>query len=167
MDLTDTQWQVVKDLFPGPERRRPGPQGGRPWRDPRDVLNGVLWILRTGAGWADLPSRYPPFQTCHRRFQTWVKKGIIDRFMAVLGKDLLDRGKLDLTECHIDGTHAGAKKKELRLGALAGEWPPRSWQWQTAMAFLSPPGLRAVSAMSRSSSKQQLKRERPQKSRSG
>ena len=46
---------------------------GRPWREHRAVLNGILWILRTGAPWADLPDRYPWYQTCHRRFQQWVR----------------------------------------------------------------------------------------------
>ena len=67
MDLTDEQWEVLEPLIPVPPRRGDG--RGRPWRDPRDVLNGILWILRTGAPWKDLPERYPPYQTCHRRFQ--------------------------------------------------------------------------------------------------
>ena len=67
MDLTDAQWDYVKRFVPVPRRRPDG--RGRPWRDPRDVLNGVLWILWTGAPWADLPGRYPPYQTCHRRYQ--------------------------------------------------------------------------------------------------
>ncbi len=70
MDLTDEQWEILEPLIPVPPRRADGK--GRPWRDPRDVLNGVLWILRTGAPWHDLPERYPPYQTCHRRFQRWV-----------------------------------------------------------------------------------------------
>ena len=67
MDLTDEQWDVLKPLIPVPPRRLDG--RGRPWRDARRVLNGVLWILRTGAQWKDLPTRYPPHQTGHRRFQ--------------------------------------------------------------------------------------------------
>ncbi|HET9955001.1 MAG TPA: transposase, partial [Polyangiaceae bacterium] len=55
MDLTDDQWEVVRKFIPGPEKMRTSEVGGRPWRDPRDVLNGVLWVLRTGAPWADLP----------------------------------------------------------------------------------------------------------------
>jgi len=72
MDLTDTQWAVLDPLF-RPRRRSDG--RGRPWRDTRAVLNGVLWILRTGAPWHDLPNRYPPYQTCHRRFQHWQRSG--------------------------------------------------------------------------------------------
>ena len=57
MDLTDVQWAVLEPTFR--PRRRPDGRG-RPWTDPRAVMNGVLWVLRTGAPWHDLPSRYPP-----------------------------------------------------------------------------------------------------------
>ena len=64
MDLTDEQWKLLEVMIPKPTRREDG--RGRPWRDPREVLNGILWVLRTGAPWKDLPERYPPYQTCHR-----------------------------------------------------------------------------------------------------
>src|SRR5215813_5466699 len=72
MDLTDEQWTVLEPAF-RPRRRADG--RGRPWIAPRAVLNGVLWILRTGAPWHDLPPRYPSYQTCHRRFQLWQRSG--------------------------------------------------------------------------------------------
>jgi len=147
VDLTDKQWAAIKRFVPGPERRRSSPQGGRPWRDPRDVLNGMLWVLRSGAPWADLPGRYPPYQTCHRRFQKWEREGVVDRILHALAKHLLDVGKVDLTEAYIDGSHAGAKRGVLLLDELDAARRPRSWQWQTAMAFLSPSGLPVVSAM--------------------
>jgi len=59
VDLTDEQWEILEPLIPDPPRREDGK--GRPWRDPRDVLNGILWVLRTGAPWRDLPERYPPY----------------------------------------------------------------------------------------------------------
>jgi len=153
VDLTDKQWAAIKRFVPGPERHRSSPRGGRPWRDPRDVLNGILWVLRTGAPWADLPGRYPPYQTCHRRFQKWEREGVLDRILHALAKHLLDVGKVDLTEAYIDGSHAGAKKGALWLDELDVARRPRSWQWQTAMAFLSPSGLAVVSAMRSGSSK--------------
>lgn len=152
MDLTEEQWKVIRPFIPEPEVERVSEKGGRPWRDPRDVLNGILWVLRTGAPWADLPRRYPPPQTCHRRFQKWVKEGVLDAILRGLAEDLRTRGKLDLTEAFIDGSHAGAKRGVLLLGTLAAARRPRSWQWQTAMVFLSPWGLRVVSEMSRRSS---------------
>ena len=58
-DLTDVQWKMMDDLIPEPMRRRDG--RGRPWKDRRAVLNGILWVLRTGAPWADVPERYPSY----------------------------------------------------------------------------------------------------------
>jgi transposase len=62
------------------------------------VFNGILWILRTGAPWADLPDRYPSYQTCHRRFQQWVRSGVLRNILDVLAQALLDDGYLDLQE---------------------------------------------------------------------
>ena len=73
-DLTDEQWEILEPFLPVPPRRDDG--RGRPWKESRAVLNGILWVLRTGAPWADLPDRYPAYQTCHRRFQQWVRSGL-------------------------------------------------------------------------------------------
>jgi len=93
---------VLEPLIPEPPRREDGK--GRPRRNPREVLDGILWTLRTGAQWADLPDRYPPYQTCHRRFQEWVRSGVLDTILQTLARDLEERGEIDLRECFIDGT---------------------------------------------------------------
>jgi transposase len=152
VDLTDQQWLAIESCFPVEELKRTTKKGGRPFKETRLVVDGVLWVLRTGAPWADLPRRYPPYQTCHRRFQGWIEDKTLDRLLRMLAEDLRDRGALDLTEAFVDGSHAGAKKGALLLGALAVARRPRSWQWQTALAFLSPWGLKVVSEMNRSSS---------------
>ena len=126
MDLTDEQWRAIKQLVPGRERRRTSPKGGRPWIDPREVLNGVLWVLRTGAPWAQMPRDYPPYQTCHRRFQNWERQGVFDRILKGLAEHLRDIGKVDLTEVYIDGSHAGAKRGALWLDELDAAKRPRS-----------------------------------------
>src|SRR5919108_4823268 len=108
MDLTDEQWAVLQSIIPTPPRRPDG--RARPWREAREVLNGILWILRTGAQWQDLPERYPPYQTCHRRFQHWVRSGVFEQILQALASDLRERGELDLSECFIDGTFIVAKK---------------------------------------------------------
>ena len=136
MDLTDAQWNVLAPLLPAPRVRRD--RRGRPWRDPRDVLNGILWILRTGAPWKDLPPRYPSYQTCHRRFQRWVRNGTLRRVLKALALDLHARGGLDLSETFIDGSFASAKKKAAMSARPSGARGPRSWQLQTALVFLSP-----------------------------
>ncbi len=67
MKLKDEQWAVVEPLLPKPVKRED--RKGRPRVDNRAILNGILWTIRTGAPWHDMPNRYPPYQTCHRRFQ--------------------------------------------------------------------------------------------------
>jgi len=136
MDLTDAQWAILEPLLPKPRLRHD--RRGRPWRDPRDVLNGILWVLRTGAPWKDLPDRYPSYQTCHRRFQRWVDNGTLRRVLKALARDLHARGGLDLSETFIDGTFASAKKKAAASGKPSAAKGPRSWPWQTALVFLSP-----------------------------
>jgi transposase len=150
MDLTEAQWQVLKPLLT-PKRRPDG--RGRPWRDARAVLNGILWILRTGAPWHDLPDRYPPYQTCHRRFQQWQRDGTLTRLLHTLAEDLRARGKLDLSETFIDASFSSAKKGALLSARLAAEKAAKSWRSQTAMVFLSPAASPALRRMKRNSSK--------------
>ena len=64
-------------------------------------MNGILWVIRTGAPWQDLPDRYPSPATCHRRFQEWSRSGVFATILHALAVDLRDRGKLDLSECFI------------------------------------------------------------------
>ena len=137
MDLTNAQWRRIEPLIPAMRRKAGG--RGRPPREPRDVLNGILWILRTGAPWKDLPDRYPPYQTCHRRFQQWTKAGVFAEILGVLAEDLEQRGKLDLSEAFIDGSFSGAQKGGLRSEKPNEARGARSWRSQTAMVFLSPP----------------------------
>ena len=135
MDIINEQWRRIEPLIT-PMRRKPGGRG-RPPREPREVLNGILWILRTGAPWKDLPERYPPYQTCHRRFQQWTRAGVFAKILAVLAEDLERRGKLDLSEAFIDGSFSGAKKGGARSEKPSVARAARSWRSQTAMVFLS------------------------------
>src|SRR5579859_1107745 len=113
-DLPDAQWTRLDFLIPEPPRRRDGK--GRPWKDRRSVLNGVLWVLRTGAPWCDLPERYHSYQTCHRRFQQWVQSGIMRGVLEALAEDLRIQGRLDVSEAFIDGSFAPAKKGGSKVG---------------------------------------------------
>ena len=80
------------------------------------MLNGILWVLGTGAQWRELPRKYPPYQTCHRRFQQWVREGNLERILRVLAQELQARGKLELEEAFIDASFTGAKKGASRSG---------------------------------------------------
>lgn len=142
LDLTDMQWELLAPLIRTPGQRRDG--RGRPRREPREVLDGVLWILRTGAQWADVPDRYPPYQTCHRYFQQWCRDGTLERILHALAQDLYERGGIDITEAFIDGTFAGAKKGGPPSEKRSVARGPRSWPLQTALVFLSPQGLRVL-----------------------
>ena len=146
MDLTDKQWELIKPFFEWSSRQKTE-RRGRWRRDARQVFEGILYILRTGAPWHDLPPRYGPFQTCHRRFQQWVREGILDGVLGALAEDLLARGQLDLSESFIDGSFIGAKKGALQLVQQSAAKGARSWQLQTAMVFLSPLGLRVLRRM--------------------
>ncbi|ESY97722.1 transposase [Mesorhizobium sp. LNHC209A00] len=78
-DLTDFEWRVIEPLLPNKPR-------GVPRVDDRRVLNGIFWVLRSGAPWRDLPERYGPRTTCHNRFVRWRKAGVWDRLMANITK---------------------------------------------------------------------------------
>jgi transposase len=134
-ELTDEQWSLIESFFDKPETVQ---TRGRPRRSDREVMNGVLWILRSGARWCDLPGRFPPYQTCHRRFQQWSKDGTLRRVLEALAEDLHARGGLDLSECFIDGTFIVAKKGASEWERPSGAKARNSWQWQMALVFLSP-----------------------------
>jgi transposase len=130
-DLTSAQWRIVRPLIPEAEVERTGVRGGRPWRDPRDVLDGILWVLRTGARWSDLPDRYPPPQTCHRRYQKWVREGVLDAVLRALAEDLRLR--------------AGGPAPELPARPVqAPRREARRWTVQTAVLLASPMGVAAL-----------------------
>lgn len=76
-ELTEEAWSVIAPLLPRNEGRR----GGQ-WRDHRTVINGILWKLRTGAPWRDLPERYGAWQTCADRLYRWWRDGTWDRVLA-------------------------------------------------------------------------------------
>jgi transposase len=117
---------------------------GRPWHDTRAVLNGVFWILGTGAQWRELPEKYPPFQTCHRRFQQWVRSGKLEEALKLLARHLHEQGKLNLEEAFVDATFASAKKGALLLAPPAAARAPRSSLSPLVTVFLSPSLCKAL-----------------------
>ena len=122
-ELTDEQWLLIEDLFPweGPSR-----VGGRPQAPPRECFEGILWVLRTGARWKDLPKSFPSFTTCWRRFKTWTESGVFRLAWERLVEQLQLEGKIDWVEGMADGTFAPAKKGENALVPLNAARVPRS-----------------------------------------
>ena len=106
MELSDKEWQILEPLMPA----LPTGQKGRPWRENREVLDGILWVLRTGAPWRDLPKKYPPYQTCHRRFQQWSSDGTLEKVVTTITEKLEKRRHLNMSECSIDAKFVAAKK---------------------------------------------------------
>lgn len=104
-ELTNEEWRRVARHLPRRATRR-----GRP-RPEREQLDGMLWILRTGAPWRDLPrERYGPWQTVMRTFHTWRRLGVLERVRQALLQDLEQAGRLDWDLWCVDGTSVRATR---------------------------------------------------------
>lgn len=114
-DLTDEQWNKLQPLLPAPKRT------GRPAKDDRRVINGILWILRTGAPWRDLPERYGKWGTVSSRFYRWRQIHLWDRLLAQVQQEVEALGQIDWQVHFVDGTiirahqHAAGSKKKTRV----------------------------------------------------
>ena len=106
-ELTDEQWFLIEDLFPTPAA---SPHGGRPTIPPRACVEGILWILRTGARWKDLPNRFPSPTTCWRRLRDWTAAGLWEQAWSRLLRRLDAEGRVNTEETFADGTFSSAKK---------------------------------------------------------
>jgi transposase len=123
-ELFDQQWQRIAPFFP--HRFHKG-KPGHPWGDHRLIVNGILWILHTGAPWRDLPERYGPWETVFYRFNRWRNDGTWNRIVTALLDELDDQGNIDHDLWCIDGTvirasraAAGARKASRRQRRLGG-----------------------------------------------
>jgi transposase len=113
--LSDSQWLLIADLFPDPPV---GPAGGRPRVAARDCLEGILWVLITGARWKDLPPQFPSPCTCWRRHRDWTRSGAFRAaWDRLLGK-LLERRGLDWQTAIGDGSFSRAKKGATRWAVV-------------------------------------------------
>jgi transposase len=115
-ELSDPQWARIASLFPDPTRH--GKPGRPRQQEQRSIVNGILWILHTGAPWRDLPERYGPWQTVFDYFNAWRQDGTWNRVVTSLLDELDDQGLIDHDLWCIDGSvirasraAAGAKKK--------------------------------------------------------
>lgn len=122
--VSDVQWNLIKDLFEDPE---PSPQGGRPRVSARACLEGVLWVLKSGARWQDLPDRYPSFTTCWRRHKQWTESGTLVSAWSRLINELDRRKLLNWSQALGDGTFSPAKKGALMWVRPKREKEPSSW----------------------------------------
>ncbi len=125
-ELTDEQFDRIERLLPP----RVGPSGGRPWNDHRRIIDGIFWVLRSGAPWRDVPERYGPWQTVYDRFNFWRKDGTWQWILSHLQAALDAAEGIEWSMFCIDGTHvraarcaAGASEKALtRRNPLTTAW---------------------------------------------
>ena len=110
-ELSDAQWERIADLMPQPGRR-----GGGRWRDHRQVVNGLMWKLATGAQWRDLPERYGPWQTIYERFSRWRREGLFDALLDRLRLELNAEGLIGLDLWCIDSTSVRASRSAAGAG---------------------------------------------------
>ena len=131
-EVTDEEWQLVDEYV-----TRPAAATGRPRRDARQMLNGVMWVLRTGAPWRDLPERFGPWETVYYYFNLWRADGTYDRVLSALQIRLDRDGHIDWDLWCIDGSNvraaraaAGASKK------VTGDMPtnPETTVWAARAA---------------------------------
>ena len=106
-DLSDEEWAVIEPLLPkggrGPKRK-----------DDRKVLNGIFYILRTGAPWRDLPDRYGPYTTVYNRYNRWGERGVWKGIFDALAEEVED--SLIFIDASIVKAHRAAS------GSKRGNW---------------------------------------------
>lgn len=133
-ELNDEQWAAVQPLVPRSTART-----GRPAREPRLMLDGLFWILATGAPWRDLPERFGPWQTVYDHFRNWRKSGVFAAIIEALQVKLDNKGHIDWELWCVDGANvraaraaAGADKK------VSNDTPtnPPTTRWAAAAAGL-------------------------------
>ncbi|WP_124522562.1 MULTISPECIES: transposase [unclassified Burkholderia] len=122
-DLTDHEWRCVAPFFPEMQPRTE--LRGRPLANTRAVLNGVLWVIYSGATWSAMPRRYPSYQTCHRRFKVWHETGTLRQVMHALygdaGANLCDQLATRMRK------HAQSKAAAVRSAVAPVYRAPRSY----------------------------------------
>ncbi len=133
-ELTDEQWALVEPMVP------PGIAcTGRPTRDRRTLLNGIFWILQTGAPWRDLPERFGPWQTVYHHFAKWRREGVFAEIIEVLQVTLDDCGLIDWDLWCIDGANVRAARAAAGAGKKVWAGIPtnrRTTLWAAAEAGL-------------------------------
>ncbi len=113
-ELEDRDWDRIKNLLAGAKRT------GRPKRDDRELMNGMFWVLRSGAPWRDMPGRYGPWQTVYDRFNQWRKDGTLKHIADRLRKRMHGEGRIDRELWCVDSTMVRASRAAAGAGKKGG-----------------------------------------------
>jgi transposase len=135
-ELTDEQWDLVSPLIPRSTART-----GRPGKDPRLMLDGILWILGTGAPWRDLPERFGSCKTVHRYFSDWRREGVFAAIIEALQVKLDARGLIDWELWCVDGSNVRASRAAAGADKKVSSGTPtsrRTTRWAAREAGLDP-----------------------------
>jgi len=135
-ELTDEQWELVSPLIP-----RSKAKTGRPAKDPRLMLNGIFWILGTGAPWRDLPDRFGSCKTVHRYFSQWRCTGVFAKMVEALQVKLDASGQIDWELWCVDGANVRASRAAAGAEKKVSSTTPtnrRTTRWAARAAGLDP-----------------------------
>ena len=97
-ELTDEQFERIENALPEADGR------GRPYEDHQKVINGIFWVLRSGAPWRDLPERYGSWKTVYDRFRRWAEDGTLQSIVEKLQGELDAEGHIDWGQFNVDST---------------------------------------------------------------
>ena len=129
--LSDKPWAKLEPLLPQYS------SAGRPWKDNRAVLEGILWVLKTGARWRDLPPELGVSPvTCWRRLRLWEEQDVWLKVWRRFLAELDEGGQLDWSESFMDGSFAPAKKGAMGSAKPSAARARSGWWWSTAKVFL-------------------------------
>ena len=113
-EINDNEWNRIKDMFP-PEHPKSGKRGRPAKYDNRSVMNGILWIARTGAQWRELPGRYGKWQAVYARYRLWKQKDLFASIFAALSADAdMENLSIDSTSCKVHQSSNGGKKRKTK-----------------------------------------------------
>ncbi len=128
-ELTEEAWGRIEQQLP------PNGKRGKQWGEHRKVINGILWRLRTGAPWRDIPERYGPWQTCYDRFVRWRRDGTWDRLLAHVQTESDAVGEIewmvsiDSTTARAHQHAAGARREPSRADKKGGSRIRQMRRW--------------------------------------
>jgi transposase len=124
-ELTDDAWARIAPLLPRQHR------GGK-WADHRTVLNGMFWVLNSGAQWRDMPERYGPWETVYARYRRWTREGLFARILHALHVRLDEDGRIDWSVFDVDGSSIRAHRSAAgaaRASKKTGPPSPPTTPW--------------------------------------